>query len=146
MKSFILITLLMTSMALRADHSSNVDADGVMLSGFNAVSYFESDAPTKGSQEFKVKLKDEVYLFATKANQEKFKSNPEKYKPLYGGWCAYAVADSKSKVEADPKSFVIQDGKLLLFYNGFWGDTKAKWSKEPDDFYKKANLNWPEVH
>ncbi len=146
MRIFIFLTLLTVSTVLRADHTSNVDSDGVMLSGFDAVSYFDSDAPVKGSQQYKVKIKDEVYLFASAANQEKFKANPEKYMPLYGGWCAYAVADSKSKVEVDPKSFVIQDGKLLLFYNGFWGDTKAKWNKEPDNFYKKANLNWPEVH
>jgi len=55
----------------------------------------------------------------------------------------------KSKVEADPKSFLIQDGKLLLFYNGVWADTKKKWQnskeKDPASFLKEAEANWLEI-
>jgi hypothetical protein len=31
------------------------------------------------------------------------------------------------KVEIDPRSFVIQEGRLLLFYDGLLGDTRKQW-------------------
>jgi hypothetical protein len=44
---------------------------------------------------------------------------------------------------------MIQDGRLLLFYNKFFTNTRDKWqnsdSKTPADFLKKADSNWPEV-
>jgi peroxiredoxin len=68
------------------------------------------------------------YRFATIAHRDAFVANPHKYEPAYGGWCAWAIKDG-DKVEVDPKKFIVKDGRLYLFYNGFWGDTKAKWEK-----------------
>ena len=31
------------------------------------------------------------------------------------------------RVGIDPRSFLIEDGKLLLFYDGLFADTRASW-------------------
>ncbi len=127
---------------------SNVNADGVLLNGYDVVSYFKGREPVLGSAHFAITYKDSVHWFASAENRDLFQKNPEKYEPQYGGWCAYAVADSSSKVEVDPKSFVIQDGRLFVFYlsRGFFGtDTRAKWLKAPQEFVKKADAHWPSI-
>lgn len=141
----------------RAEKEFNVDDKGVILLGYDAVSYFDADAakasaakdvptdPLKGDPKWSTTYKGATYLFANEKNKQRFLENPEKFAPQYGGWCAYAVADSKSKVGIEPKSFLIQDGRLFVFYNGLLADTRKKWSKDPRAFLKKADANWPEV-
>jgi hypothetical protein len=133
----------------RAEVVSNLTKDGVVLKGYDAVSYFNSGKPLKGLPNISTQFNEGIYWFANEANKTEFLKDPKKYEPQFGGWCAFAVADSKSKVEVDPESFLIQDGRLLLFYNGFWGDTRNKWehtkNKDPKTFLKDADANWPEV-
>lgn len=124
---------------------NNVDKGGIILQGYDAVSYFNSPGPQKGDSKISAIHDGATYLFTSEANKQEFLKDPEKYAPRFGGWCAYAVADSKSKVDVDPKSFLIQDGKLLLFYNGVWANTRKKWLKDPKNFLKAADGNWPEV-
>jgi YHS domain-containing protein len=133
--------------------SSNLSESGVALQGYDPVSYFREEAPKqgplKGDAKFQTKVEDATYRFSSEANKEKFLKNPSKYIPAFGGWCAYAVAENKEKVPVDIKTFMIQDGRLLLFYNKFFTNTRDKWqnsdSKTPADFLKKADSNWPEV-
>ena len=136
---------LLWSLSAWAGPVANLDKSGVILQGYDAVSYFKSGEPLKGDPKIQTKFEDATYTFATEANKQEFLKEPKKYAPQFGGWCAYAVADSKSKVDIDPKSFVIQDGKLLLFYNGIWGNTRKKWQKDSKTFLNTANTNWPEV-
>jgi hypothetical protein len=73
---------------------------------------------------------------------EKFKKNPKKFEPAYGGWCAYAMGKTGEKVEIDPASFKITDGRLFLFYKDFFTDTRDKWSKDEKPLNQKADTNW----
>ncbi len=136
-------------MAFAGTPLANLNKQGVILDGYDAVSYFQGSQPKKGSSQFQAQHDGATYWFASAENKQEFLKNPKKYEPQFGGWCAYAVADSKSKVDVDPKSFVIQDGRLLLFYNGLWGDTRKKWmsTKDKDSkiYLKEADANWPEV-
>jgi len=54
-----------------------------------------------------------TYWFANEANLNEFKDNPEKYKPQYGGFCAYAVRRDRLR-PVDPTIFQIVDGRLML--------------------------------
>lgn len=128
-----------------AKNTANVDKSGAILHGYDAVSYFKSDKPQKGDSKIKTEFDGATYFFATEVNKQEFLKSPQKYVPQYGGWCAYAVASSKSKVDVDPMSFLIQDGRLLVFYNGFFNDTRKKWKEDPASFLKKADANWPEA-
>src|SRR5882672_977139 len=100
----------------------------VAIEGYDPVSYFENK-PIEGESKWAFNYNGVIYHFSSAANQSKFKVNPEKYEPAYGGWCAYAMGESGEKVKIDPETFKIVDGKLCLFYN-FWGNnTLVEWNK-----------------
>ncbi|MBC8112690.1 MAG: YHS domain protein [Verrucomicrobia bacterium] len=115
--------------------------NGIAIQGYDAVSYF-SGKPTKGKSAFAHNYQGVVYYFATAANRETFKKSPEKYEPAYGGWCSYAMGDSGEKVEIDPQTYKIVDGKLNLFYNKFFTNTLPKWNKDESNLKRKADASW----
>jgi YHS domain-containing protein len=133
------------SLTVRAAENKvdNVTKQGVIIDGHDPVSYFTVKKAQQGKPEFQTKVDDVTYWFFSEENKQTFLKDPKKYMPQYGGWCAFAVADSKSKVEVDYDKFLIQDGRLFLFYNDFLSDTRKKWSKDPKEFLKKADANWP---
>src|SRR5271154_7103007 len=146
MKNMMLVLVSLWGLTAWANNIANVNKEGVMLSGYDPVSYFKSDQPREGDAKFQTKVGDVIYWFSSEENKQQFLKDPKKYEPQFDGWCAYAVADSKSKVEVDPKSFLIQDGRLLLFYkNWLLGNTREKWSKDSAAYLKKADANWPET-
>jgi YHS domain-containing protein len=149
MKNFVFSFCLIFGLSAFASSQVSLNKAGVAIEGYDPVSYFSEAGPQKGDSKYQSKQSDAIYLFVNQANKDKFEKEPGKYIPQFGGWCAYAVADSKSKVEIDPKSFVIQEGRLLLFYNGIWGDTRKKWlstkDKSAQEYLKTADANWPET-
>jgi YHS domain-containing protein len=115
--------------------------NGIAIQGYDAVSYF-SGKPTQGKSAFAYNYQGVVYYFTTAANRETFKKSPEKYEPACGGWCSYAMGDSGEKVEIDPQTYKIVDGKLNLFYNKFFTNTLPKWNKDEPNLKRKADANW----
>ena len=111
-----------------ADGKVNVNNDGVALSGYDPVSYFMS-APMPGYPALKYNYQGAIYQFENEENRQLFMLTPTKYTPAYGGWCAWAMLDG-DQVDIDPLKYKIIDGKNYVFYNGFWGDTLAKWNKK----------------
>ena len=69
--------------------------------------------------------------------------NPARFVPQYGGWCAWAVAEINKRVEVDPESYAIKDGKLYLFFKDAKLDTRAMWAPKSADMIQKAEANWP---
>jgi YHS domain-containing protein len=113
----------------------------VAIEGYDPVSYFDNH-PLEGKSELKYNYKGVIYYFANQQNLQKFKANPEKYEPAYGGWCAYAMGETGEKVKIDPETYKIINGKLYLFYN-FWGNnTLNSWNKKETELKEKADQNW----
>jgi YHS domain-containing protein len=113
----------------------------IAIEGYDPVSYFDNK-PLEGNEDLKFNHKSIVYLFSNASNLNKFKINPEKYEPAYGGWCAYAMGESGEKVKVDPETYKILDGKLYLFYN-FWGtNTLTDWNKNEKPLKSKGDQNW----
>jgi YHS domain-containing protein len=111
------------------------------LQGYDAVSYF-SKKPVKGKVDFSTVYQGIKYQFASASNLETFKKTPDRYEPQYGGWCAYAMGEKGEKVEVDPETFKIIDGKLYLFYNQFFNNTLTDWNKNESQLKQKADTNW----
>jgi YHS domain-containing protein len=116
--------------------------NGIALSGYDAVTYFNSPKPEKGKTNFKLDVQGVTYLFENQKNLEEFKAHSEKYEPQYGGWCAYAMGEEGDKVEVDPKTYKLINGKLYLFYNKFFTNTLDKWNKDEAHLKKQADSNW----
>ena len=114
----------------------------VAVQGYDVVSYFKQKKAVKGKKTLALNYEGVVYYFSTEANKEAFKKNPVSYEPQYGGWCAFAMGDSNSKVEIDPETFKIVDDKLYLFYNAFFNNTLKSWNKDEVNLKRKADTNW----
>lgn len=115
---------------------------GVAVEGYDVVSYFEGNAE-KGNPDFKTDFEGTTYYFTTQKHLDLFLKAPQKYLPQYGGYCAYAVAKSAEKVSINPKTFLIEDNKLYLFYNSWGVNTLKKWEEEnPKELQQQANKNW----
>ena len=85
------------------------------------------------------------YHCKSQKNKDAFLSNPKKYEPAYGGWCAYAMGETGEKVKVDPETFKIIDDKIYLFYN-FWGtNTLESWNDNEKTLKEKADKNWKQL-
>lgn len=112
------------------------------LDGFDPVAYFTTGKPTKGNSSISAEVGGIVYRFASAKSKDMFLVNPAVYEPQYGGWCAYAMGSSGEKVEIDPETFKIVDGKLYLFYNAYFNNTLKKWNEDESKLKRKADENW----
>ena len=122
----------------------NINKHEIALSSYDAVSYFDG-SPKKGKKKFKYQYKGIYYLFSSESNKNKFASNPDAFEPAYGGWCAYAMGDYGEKVEVNPKTYKIIEGKLYLFYNAYFNNTLTSWNKDETRLKKKADENWSKI-
>ena len=116
--------------------------NGIAINGFDPVAYFKHGSAVKGKKDLAVFDQGVTYYFSSVENKEEFKQNPSNYEPQYGGWCAYAMGKDGSKVEVDPETFKIIDGKLYLYYNKFFNNTLKSWNKDETNLKSKADLNW----
>ncbi len=120
---------------------------GVALGGFDPVSYFPEGGgkAAKGFVKRDFKYKGVNYRFASDANRDRFIANPEKYLPAYNGWCAWAMAELNAKVDVEPTSFEIYNGKLYVFYDHADLNTRALWLKNPKEMISKADTHWKKL-
>ena len=110
----------------------SLSREALALNGYDPVAYFNG-GPKKGSKQLSYTFKGVTYRFASEENRKQFIDDPFKFEPQYGGWCAWAMSDGGKRTEANPESFKIINGKLYVFYDGFFGDTLALWNAVEDD-------------
>ena len=138
------VMTLAVSFSWAQDIHYNID-DGYVAEGYDVVAYFNKKA-VSGKKQYQHTYGGAKYKFSSQANLDKFKANPIKYVPQYGGWCAYAMGTSGDKVEINPKTYEIRDGKLYLFYNAFFNNTLDSWKEEgPQKLKAVADKNWEKV-
>ena len=119
--------------------------DGFGVKGYDVVSYFNNEV-NEGLKKFVANHDGVNYKFSSQKNLDAFLKNPTRYIPQYGGYCAYAIALSSKKVDINPKTFEIRDGKLYLFYNSWGNNTLKKWlKKDVKGLQEKADLNWEAI-
>ncbi len=119
----------------KASLVSKFKPSGIAIRGYDTVAYFTEDKPVKGSNKFTSDWNGATWRFASQANLDLFESDPEKYAPQYGGYCAYGVAQGYL-VKIDPDQWSIIDGKLYLNYNGKF---QRKWEKDIAGYIQTAD-------
>jgi YHS domain-containing protein len=141
MKNLLLTTavVLFTAFQVNAQKEEVFTSHSQAIRGYDPVAYFKESKPVKGSDEYSFKWKDANWLFSSKENLDSFSTNPEKYAPQYGGYCAYGLSEGH-KAPTDPNAWTIIDGKLYFNYSL---KVKEMWIKNPMERIEKADQNWP---
>ena len=119
----------------------NVDSQGVILKGYDAVAYFKQGKAVKGNPEIKSSYQGATYLFASAEDKADFDKDPAKYAPQYGGFCAYGVTLGVLADIEGPDGFVYKD-KLYVC-----GDEDAgkSFRTDLDSNIEKADTNWQKL-
>jgi hypothetical protein len=113
----------------------------IAIHGYDPVAYFVDGGPRKGRPDLVVEHAGARWLFSSEANKARFAAEPEKYMPVYGGYCAYGVAQGYL-VKIDPAAWAIVAGRLYLNYDRSVAET---WRKDVPGHVKKADQNWPRL-
>ena len=143
MKNFTTILLITISTTFFAQEYNL--KKGYVAEGYDVVSYFSNTAE-KGDTAYTATFEGVKFKFVSKQNLEIFKSTPEKYRPAYGGFCAYAVGAKAERVSINPETFEIRAGKLYLFYNAWGTNTFKMWQEEgAEQLKEKADKNWVKI-
>src|SRR6202047_2927623 len=121
----------------------NIDSQGVILKGCDAVAYFKEGKPVKGNPAIESTYQGATYFFASEADKADFDKDPAKYAPQYGGFCAYGVANGVLANIEGPDAFPVYKGKLY-----FCGNQAALkgFRSNIDSNIDKADTNWRQLN
>ena len=151
MKNVFLIALLAiiginSATAQKATRTKHYNTEsGLALQGYDPVAYFTQNKAVQGSKQFAANADGVTYYLSSAANKALFVKEYKKYEPQYGGWCAYAMGAMNEKVEIDPKTFKVKNGKLYLFYHSWTNNTLPKWNEMEGTLLPNADKNWTAV-
>lgn len=118
-----------------------LDGAGLGVHGADTVALSTLNAVAPGDAQHAVVHDGVAYYFASAITAERFRSDPVKYLPQYGGFCAYAVALGR-KLDGDPNYADIVDGKLYLFVNAAIFE---RYLADKENTLRKAEEQWPKI-
>jgi hypothetical protein len=120
---------------------SNRPPRRVAIGGYDPVAYFTDGRPIKGSPSFSVPFDESDYFFASAEHQRLFTTDPDRYAPQYGGYCAIGVSVGE-KAEVDPESWTISNDRLYVFH---YKRNMQEFAIDGSNIIAKADTNWPSV-
>ncbi len=148
MKTSVLILALMVGITAFAQDkmANNLDNSNIALQGYSPVSYLDLGIAQKGLKEYKSEYEKVVYYFTSAEQKATFDKAPSKYKPQYGGFCAFG-AYAGAKFRPDPNKFLVKDGKYFLFLYNLELDAQQLWMAEKNHgkLVSMANKNWTKL-
>jgi YHS domain-containing protein len=116
----------------------NVDQNGVILKGYDAVAYFKQKRAVKGDPKYSSSYGGATYYFASAEDKADFDKTPAKYAPQYGAYCANSMTKRKL-VDSDPNVFMVYKGKLYVCSSP---KAREHFFSDPEANVKKADKNW----
>ena len=143
MKLAPLLLSLSIGAAVAADGVNTGYFGNVAIGGYDPVSYFTEGQPTKGSPDISQTWLGATWYFSKAKHRDAFASDPIRYAPQYGGFCALGTANEQASANIDPEAWRIVDGKLFLFSGkeGLEEDFDARAAA----VIGMADVKWPEV-
>ena len=115
------------------------ESSGLALHGYDPVSYHTAAGPMQGEQSQSVDWSAVEWRFASAENMGLFQETPDKYAPLYGGFCATAVSAGFT-ADIDPEAWHIHEGRLYVF-----ADTSPRddWIAQVyEGIVERGDANW----
>lgn len=133
------------SLTARAQEIRNVAeynlTAGIGLKGADPVSYFKEGDKNSVGEQLSLDHQGVIYNFISQKNFEIFETNPNKYEPTYGGWCAFAMA-SGSQVDIDPTIYTINGNRIHFFVSR---RAKELFDADIPSFESRADRFWKEI-
>ena len=111
------------------------------IGGYDVVSYHTHKRPLRGTGHYIAEHAGATYLFASQEHLEKFRQDPERYVPAYGGYCAFGMAKGK-KFIGDPEVWRVVEDRLYLNLDARIQDD---WLKDVPGYIDAANTNWKKI-
>lgn len=108
------------------------------IDGYDPVAYFEQGSALRGRAEVSAEWRGVTWHFISDDHRQKFRSDPERYAPAYGGFCALGTAHG-GLVPSNGEAFTIIDGKLYLNQGNAVRET---WLYAPDRMIARADSLW----
>jgi YHS domain-containing protein len=121
-------------------HLINTDEEGknIAMESYDILTYFEGK-PEKGNSKFSSNYEGINYLFVSEAHKDTFDTNPQKFLPQYGGFCAVAASFGKAEELQTFDLYEVVSNKLYFQKN----KKAAKvWKKNPKKVIARASNNW----
>ncbi len=126
---------------------------GVAIRGYDPVAYFLGLGPTEGSQEFSSDYLGFTFLHSNAEHQRIFQSEPERYAPQFGGYCAFAM--SKGAVATTvPPAWNVEDVATVpptheihgdLLYLNYSLPVRYAWRADIEGNVARAHSHWPQA-
>ncbi len=146
-----LLTLTVSAQEGRNISEYNLNSVGVGLvngnasnaQAFDPVSVFTDGGGIAlvGKKEFAVTTQGVEYFFANAQNMKLFLSQPEKFEPTYGGWCARAMVVGQ-KVHINTELFTVVGNRSYFFVNS---RAKNYFDRDIAGNAAKADANWKRI-
>ena len=138
--------IIMMTDAIAQEKPTFVNEENVALAGYDVVNYFTNKKAKVGSSAHAVNHDGATYYFASEEHKNMFTSNPDKFLPAYGGYCAFAMGMKNATVPSNPDTYKIVDGKLYVFFNDLYEgekfNTLVPWNEDEANIKKMADANW----
>ena len=112
---------------------------GAAIRGYDPVAYFIDKKPVKGDAAHSFTWDGATWRFASADNLATFKSDPARYAPKFGGYCAFAVSRGYT-APTDPEAWTIVDDALYLNYSK---SVRTRWNEDRAENIKMGIENWP---
>jgi len=120
----------------------NANEQGVAIDGFDPVAYFELRMAVRGSETHQTSWQGVTWYFSNEEHKRVFLTDPERFAPKFGGWCAMAMTGGQV-VEVDFGNAWTADVSGLYFNVN--KDVRLKWLRGYNRNVRKGNENWPET-
>ncbi|MEP1470434.1 MAG: YHS domain-containing (seleno)protein [Halieaceae bacterium] len=140
----LLMALTSLASAEQANSGHQCAPDGIALGGYDAVSYHQGERPKGGDPAFSAEVAGLTYQFISEDNLATFEASPEKYLPVYQGWCAATLSMGQLTCP-DYTNFKIENGRLLLFELAGFTNGRSLWNSDPEGFRQRADSNFEKL-
>jgi len=119
----------------------SVDGDGVAIGGYDPVAYHSEHKAVAGDPTITADWSGAKWRFASDASRQAFLADPERYAPVFGGWCAMGMSAGQV-VESDPvNAWSLYEGRLYLNVNA---DVAERWRRSAGRLVPRAEGHWPD--
>ncbi len=133
--------LIITSLmfAQQAVATEVFQVNGIAIAGYDTVAYFKQGKAVLGDPKIIHEWNGATWQFNSEDNRTAFISEPERFAPQYGGFCALS-ATTEELAPGNPLVWNIVDDKLYLNASSA---VEQIWLNRSHELIEKANINWP---